>query len=121
MALWVMVDRGDIGCQRVACDGLCQARLNGCVQARSIDCEDEVGRGALALGLQALDHAFFKVGDVYGDACLGAEGVCQWLDQLWLAIGVDIHFFCERGCGHGEGCNAESKFGQGGHVSLRFC
>ncbi len=109
---------GHVGGEHVALDGLGHARFDRFGEVLHIRGQDHVGRGAPAFREQPLGHPGVEKGDVDLDAGLGGEGVDQRLDQLGLAVGIDVDLGQRRqGGGEAErGGEGESE----GHARLLY-
>ena len=76
--------------EHVRLDRLRDAGLHRVLEPADVDGEQHVGRAVGALGLDALLEAGACRDDVDLDAGVLGEGIEQRLDQLALAIGVDV-------------------------------
>jgi hypothetical protein len=80
---------------RTPASTICRRRAMSTVRTRS------AGERS-PFGLQAFGHALVDEGHVDGDAGFGGEGIDEGLDQLGLAVGVDVDFLGEDRGGAGE-------------------
>ena len=104
--------------ERLRLDRLGDAVLHRVFEAADVDGQQHVGGAVGALGLDALLEAGARRDDVDLDAGVLGEGVEQRLDQLALAIGVDIDLVGARRrvtrrsanrAGHGQRCKCSRR------------
>ena len=93
-------------------DGLREPCVLGLGQAACVDRQQHIGGAVGALGRQALVEARGGIDHVGLDAGLGGERLEQRVDQLRLAVGVDVHLLgggrsnaaCESGQSESDAC-----------------
>ena len=71
-------------------DRLADAGIDGLREVANIDGEQHVRRAVSSFGGHALDQAFLGEDHIDLDAGLRGEVLEQRIDQIWLAIGIDI-------------------------------
>ena len=101
VALRIAVLRGQVGVDRGIVERLGDALFLRRGQPRDVDGEDDVGGRVLALGADALLQALVEEQHLRLDPGLRREGVEHRLDDVGLAIGVDVDGAVgERRAGH---------------------
>ena len=101
---------GDVGFQHIGLDGLRDTGIDDLHQAGNVDGENKVRGRAVALGLEPFGHALVDEGHIDLDPGFGSEGIDEGLDQLGLAVGVDVDLLREgRNGGREEGKGRETQ------------
>ena len=105
--------------EQIGLDRLGDAGAHRVLQPSDIDGEQDIGRAVGALGLDALLKARACGDDVDLDAGILGEGVEQRLDELALAVGVDIDLarLGERGAGSSDCAGSHRGTRERAHAS----
>jgi hypothetical protein len=117
----VAVLGGDLLLEHRRLHGLGQPGILGLRETAGIDGEQHVGRAVATFGGQTLVEAVGGVDHVGLDAGLDRERLEQRVDQLRLAVGVDVDLL-GRSCGRpdGQGGNCECNADRSARAAARL-
>jgi hypothetical protein len=102
VAFGIAVFGGDVGVHLGVVQRLGDALLLGVGEARDVDGQDHVGGRVRAFGEDAVLQPLVEEEHLGLDAGLGREGIEHGLDEVGLAIGIDVDGFLGHGPGRGQ-------------------